>query len=67
MGLAKVMIAEKQWSKALEQLEAAAKIAPQDPAVHYNLMLAYRGLGRAAEAKQAFENFERLKKSKPQQ
>jgi hypothetical protein len=56
-----------QWPKALEQLEAAAKIAPDEEGVHYNLMLAYRGLGRSAEAKQALETFERLKKQKRQQ
>jgi protein O-GlcNAc transferase len=64
VGIAKVFIAEKQWSKALEHLEPAAKMAPEDEGVHYNLMLAYRGLGRAAEAKQALEIFERLKKGK---
>jgi tetratricopeptide (TPR) repeat protein len=67
VGLAKVHIAEKQWPKALEQLEAAAKIAPAEEGVYYNLMLAYRGLGRQADAKQALETFERLKKQKGQQ
>jgi tetratricopeptide (TPR) repeat protein len=66
VGLAKVLIAEKQWSKALEHLQAAAKVAPQNEAIHYNLMLAYRGLGRIAEAKQAFDAFERLKQQKKQ-
>ena len=67
VGLAKVYIADKQWPKALEQLEAAARIAPDEEGVQYNLMLAYRGLGRAAEARQALETFERLKKQKKQQ
>jgi tetratricopeptide (TPR) repeat protein len=66
VGLAKVLIAEKQWSGALEHLEIAAKAAPQNEAVQYQLMLAYRGLGRAAEAKQASEAFERLKQEKKQ-
>jgi tetratricopeptide (TPR) repeat protein len=61
VGLAKVLIAKKQWSQALEHLEAAAQTAPEDEAVAYHRMLAYRGLGRAAEAKQAFETFQRLK------
>ncbi len=67
VGLAKALIAEKQWAKALEQLEPAVKAAPNDPSIHYNLMLAYRGSGRAAEAKQALETFERLKKDKNRQ
>jgi tetratricopeptide (TPR) repeat protein len=64
LGLAKVLIAGKEWAKALEYLEAAAKIAPKDESVYYNLMLAYRGLGRTSEAKQALETFESLKKTK---
>jgi protein O-GlcNAc transferase len=34
VGLAKVLIGEKQWTKALEQLEAASKAAPNDEAVY---------------------------------
>lgn len=64
VGLAKVLIAGKQWSQALEHLEAAAQAAPEEEAVAYHRMLAYRGLGRAAEAKQAFETFQRLKQQK---
>jgi tetratricopeptide (TPR) repeat protein len=64
LGFAKVLIGEKQWSKALEHLEAAARFAPYEEAVHYNLMLAYRGLGRAADAKSAFDTFQRLKERK---
>jgi tetratricopeptide (TPR) repeat protein len=66
VGLAKVLIGEKQWSRALEHLEIAAKSAPYEEAVHYNMMLAYRGLGRAADAKKAFDTFQRLKEQKQQ-
>jgi tetratricopeptide (TPR) repeat protein len=64
IGLAKVLIGEKQWAKALEHLEIAAKAAPYEESVHYNLMLAYRGLGRAADAKRALDTFQRLKDQK---
>jgi Flp pilus assembly protein TadD len=64
VGIAKMLIVEKQWTQALEHLEAAAKVAPHDETIHYNLMLAYRGLGRVAEAKHAFETFGRLKEQK---
>jgi protein O-GlcNAc transferase len=67
IGLAKILIVEKEWSKALAHLQAAAKLAPEDEGVHYNLMLAYRGLGRAEEAKHALETFERLKQRKRRQ
>jgi Flp pilus assembly protein TadD len=62
--MAKVLIAEKQWAKALEHLEPAARLDPNDEAVQYNLMLTYRGLGRSAEAKQAFNAFQSLKQKK---
>ena len=61
LGLAKVLIAQKQWANALNHLQAAEKIAPAEPAVQYNLMLAYRGLGRTEESRRAFAAFERLK------
>ncbi|MBI3646250.1 MAG: tetratricopeptide repeat protein [Acidobacteriales bacterium] len=66
IGLAKVFVAEQQWPKALEQLEAAAKLAPEDEAVAYNLMLTYRGLGRTADAKRAYDTFQRLKTQRQQ-
>ncbi len=65
VGLAKIFLAEKQWSKALEQLETAQKLAPRDEAVAYNLMLAYRGLGRTEEAKRAADTFQKLKRRTP--
>jgi tetratricopeptide (TPR) repeat protein len=64
VGLAKVLISQKEWSKALEQLQAAEKLAPNDESVYYNLMLAYRGLGRPGDAKRAFEAFQRGKETK---
>jgi tetratricopeptide (TPR) repeat protein len=62
--LAKALIAQKQWSQALDHLETAARLAPDDEAIQYNLMLAYRGLGRTEDAKRAFDNFQRLKEQK---
>jgi tetratricopeptide (TPR) repeat protein len=61
VGWAKVLMAERQWAKALEHLETASKLAPEEEAVAYNLMLVYRGLGRTADASRAFETFQRLK------
>jgi tetratricopeptide (TPR) repeat protein len=61
IGLGKVLIGRKRWSEALEQLETAVKLAPEEQAVHYNLMLAYRGLGRMEDAKRASDTFQRLK------
>lgn len=61
IGLAKVLLAQKQNQKALTELEAAARLAPEDESIHYNLMLAYRGLGRAADAQRAYAEFQKLK------
>jgi len=66
VGLAKVLVAEKRWPNALEQLEAAAKLAPEDEAVAYNLMLVYRALGRAEESQRALDTFQRLKQRNQQ-
>ncbi|MBI3697129.1 MAG: tetratricopeptide repeat protein [Acidobacteria bacterium] len=66
VGLAKVFLAQKEFSKAVKQLEAASLLAPQDEAIPYNLMVAYRSLGRVADAKQAFDSFQKLKAQKQQ-
>ena len=66
VGLAKVLIAEKSWSKALEHLDAAARLAPDEEAVAYNRMVVYRALGRTEDAKRAFDAFQRLKERKEQ-
>ncbi len=66
IGLAKVFLAQKEFGKAVEQLEAAGRLTPQDETVPYNLMIAYRSLGRAADAKRAFDSFQKLKAEKQQ-
>lgn len=66
IGLAKVFLARKEFLKVVDQLEAAARLAPEDETVPYNLMIAFRSLGRTAEAKQAFDRFQQLKAQKQQ-
>lgn len=66
VGLAKVFLAQKEFLKAVEQLEVAGRLAPQDETVPYNLMIAFRSLGRPAEAKRAFDSFQQLKAQKQQ-
>jgi tetratricopeptide (TPR) repeat protein len=50
LGLAKVHLSRHQANEAIVQLRAAVQLAPQDPAPHYSLMLAYRELGRMEDA-----------------
>ena len=64
LGLARTWIAARQYEKALVPLEEARRLAPADEAVLYQKMLALRGLGRAAEARQAQVDFQKLKTEK---
>jgi tetratricopeptide (TPR) repeat protein len=49
-GLGRVELVRGSYSKAAEYLEAALRAEPRASAVHYPLAVAYRQLGRLAEA-----------------
>lgn len=49
-GAAQVALAEQAFARAAGYLERALEIAPQASGLRYPLALAYRGLGRMAEA-----------------
>jgi tetratricopeptide (TPR) repeat protein len=49
-GLGRVALARNDFAGAVTHLERALQLAPQASSVHYPLALAYRGLGRRAEA-----------------
>ncbi|HYM06853.1 MAG TPA: tetratricopeptide repeat protein [Terriglobales bacterium] len=66
LGMGKLLLAQKQTQKGLEQLEIAMKLAPDDEAIHYNLMIAYRSVGRTADAKREFDTFQKLKAERQQ-
>lgn len=55
------MLARGMAADAVEQLEIAARLAPEDANVQYQLGLAYQKLGRAEPAQQHFDAFQRLK------
>jgi DNA-binding SARP family transcriptional activator len=40
----------KRYDEAIQLLERAVRLQPQNEAAHYNLMLAYRNAGRTADA-----------------
>lgn len=50
MGLAKLELSRHHAEAAIQHLKTAVQLAPEDPAPHYSLMLAYRELGRMDEA-----------------
>lgn len=49
-ALAKLRIDARQYGEAVELLEKAVHLEPKNESAHYNLMRAYRGAGRTADA-----------------
>jgi tetratricopeptide (TPR) repeat protein len=66
VGLAKVLIARKEYPMAVEELDEAARQSPNDETIYYNLMIAFRSLGKLDQAQRALDKFEDLKKTKDQ-
>ena len=63
VGLAKVLLQEKQPQRAMGELQKAIQLEPNDAAAHYELMEAYRDQGKLAEAQQEMAVFQKLEKS----
>ena len=43
--LGRVLFLQRRYAEAVKQLETTLTIDPEDLTAHYNLMLAYNGLG----------------------
>jgi tetratricopeptide (TPR) repeat protein len=52
---------QRNYANAVQAFEQTLAIDPEDLQAHYNLMLCYRGLGRAAEAQREEQLFRRFK------
>ena len=63
VGLAKVLLQEKQPQRAIGELQKAIQLEPNDAAAHYELMEAYRDQGKLAEAQREMAVFQKLEKS----
>jgi tetratricopeptide (TPR) repeat protein len=63
VGLAKILLQEKQPQRALGELQKAIQLEPDDAAAHYELMEAYRDQGDLAKAQQEMAVFQKLQKS----
>ncbi|HKM79653.1 MAG TPA: tetratricopeptide repeat protein [Candidatus Acidoferrum sp.] len=50
LGLGSVLVANKQFTEAIPPLESYEKLAPDSPTGHYQLALAYTGVGRKEDA-----------------
>ena len=57
-----IALSKIQTSKAVELLEKAVAQAPRSEAARYNLMLAYRNAGRAADARKQKDELDKLQK-----
>ena len=67
VDLGKLLVQKKEFEKALQQLQLAIRSAPGNENAYYQLMLAYRGLGREQDAKAALADFQKLRQEKVQQ
>ena len=59
--LGRILLAQGAAAEALEHLEAAVHVAPEDANIHYQLGRAYQALGRSTDAEREFETFRQLK------
>jgi tetratricopeptide (TPR) repeat protein len=61
--LGKVLLDQDNVDEAVEHLEAAAKLDADNAIVHYQLQVAYRRMGRTADATRELERYKDLKAS----
>jgi len=60
--LGRILFEMGENARAVEELETARRLAPNEPKIHFTLSRAYARAGRKAEADQARETFARLNK-----
>ncbi len=52
----------RRYPEAIALLERAVKLQPRNETAHYNLMMAYRNAGRAADAEREKAELDKLQK-----
>jgi len=62
IAVAKLRLDAKQYAGAIALLERAVKLQPRNETAHYNLMMAYRNAGRAADAQREKAELDKLQK-----
>ena len=62
IAVAKLRSDAKRYSDAIAFLERAVKLQPRNETAHYNLMMAYRNAGRAADAQREKAELDKLQK-----
>lgn len=63
-AMGRVLLAKEQWQESAVQLEVARKLAPESANVRFHLAIAYKNLGRRADAQREDAAFEALKNKK---
>ena len=66
LGLGQSLISMKKFSAAIEPLETAVRLEPQNPAAHYNLATAYSRTGRKQDAEKEFAIHRQMTQKEPQ-
>jgi Flp pilus assembly protein TadD len=59
--IGRILFLQRRYAEAVQALQKTLDVDPEDLQAHYNLMLCYRGLGRAAEAEREQQLFLRFK------
>lgn len=62
IAVAKLRVEAKRYADAIALLERAVKLQPRNETAHYNLMMAYRNAGRAADAQREKVELDKLQK-----
>ncbi len=62
LAVAKMRADAKRYDEAIQLLERAVRLQPQNEAAHYNLMLAYRNAGRTADALREKDTIDKLQR-----
>jgi Flp pilus assembly protein TadD len=59
--IGRVLFLQRKFPEAVQALQAALAVDPEDVQAHYNLMLCYRGLGEKDKAEREQKLFQRFK------
>lgn len=65
IGLGSSLVSEKRFAEAVQPLETAVKLAPDDPMAHYNLAVALSRVGRKEEADREFAIHRKMQEASP--
>ncbi|MGH9517962.1 MAG: tetratricopeptide repeat protein [Terriglobales bacterium] len=65
IGLGSALVSEKRFAEAVQPLETAVKLAPDDPMAHYNLAVALSRVGRKEDADREFAIHRKMQEANP--